>query len=390
MAEPHGNAWKYAVLLLLVASLSEALAFAACKVLARMALIYDPPPVENYAAYLAERDPVLGWPAPKTRGRGEYDASGSRLVPAFPDPATGNCVAIFGDSYTWSDEVSAADAWGNVLAQGLGCRVANFGVGGYGTDQALLRYELLKPPASVVVLGFFSDDILRNVNQERGFLGNTSLALKPRFLSRGDSLHLVPLPTLTAEQYARIGDDADSLVPYDYFRPGGPSGLVAVRFPFMLSAVRALGHYRLQAALRRQASYAAFYRPGHPSGAFEVTTAIVRRFVDTARSRGQYPLVLFIPDVKDLEWLRAHGSLPYQRLVVSLTAEGVPLVSAAEPLNRYLGERAPCSLYFRCSASHFRPEGYRELARVVEHAIRNGDLLRPHPTMGPQSLLGLR
>jgi hypothetical protein len=375
LGQLRSNAWKYAVLFLIVGAVLEGLAFVACKVLAHMELIYDPAPVTNYAAYLADRDPVLGWPAPSTRGHGEVDTSGSRVVPAFPDAATKSCVAIFGDSFTWGDEVSPEDAYGNVLARALGCRVANFGVGGYGTDQALLRYEQVKPDAQVVVLGFFPDDIIRNVNQDRGFLGNKSLGLKPRFLYRDGALVLVPLPTLTEEQYDHIGRDADSLLPYDYFRPGGPSGLVALRFPFMLSALRTLRHYRIKAALHHRPSYADFFRSDHPSGALQVTAAIIKRFVATARSRGQTPLVLFIPDVKDIEWLRAHGTLPYQPLVDTLAAAAVPVVSAAETINQYLDKRAPCSLYFACSGRHFRPEGYRELAKVVERTIRERGLL---------------
>jgi hypothetical protein len=381
VAELRNNAWKYAVLLLFVALSLEGLGFVACKVLAHLDLIYDPVPATNYARYLAERDPVTGWPSPNTRGHGEYDASGSRLVPAFPNPATQSCVAIFGDSFTWGDEVSPEDAYGNVLARALGCRVANFGVGGYGTDQALLRYEEVRPEASVVVLGHFSEDIVRNVNQERGFLGSATLGLKPRFLYRDGVLDLVPLPALTEEQYAHIGENAASLVPYDYFRPGGPSGVVALRFPFLISAVRALRHYRLRAALRHEPSYAEFYRPDHSSGALQVTIGIMRRFVVTARNRGQTPLILLIPDVKDLEWLRVHGIVPYQALIDSLTNGGVPFVSAAESLNRHLAGKPPCFIYFRCSGHHFRPEGYRELAKVVERTIHERGLLRAHPSV---------
>jgi hypothetical protein len=380
VAQSGNNAWKYAVLVVIVAGSVEGLGFAACKVLAQQGLMYDPvPAATSYGEYLAKRDPVLGWPSPETRGHGEVDTSGSRLVPAFPDPATRSCVAIFGDSFTWGDEVAPEDTYGNVLARALGCRVANFGVGGYGTDQALLRYEQLQPEARVIVLGFFSDNIVRDVNQDRAFLNNRSLGLKPRFLVKNGALELVPLPTMTEDQYGHIGASAATLLPYDYFRPGGPSGLVSLRFPFTISAIRARWHYRVRAALRHEASYAEFYRPENSSGALEVTVAIMRRFVATAKDRGQAPLVLLIPDVKDLEWLRAHGTLPYQPLIDSLTANAVPFVSAAQSLNGYLGAKPPCALYFRCRGSHFRPDGYRELAKVVERAIQERGLLQAHP-----------
>ncbi len=378
MAPERGRRGTFALLLLVMMFLLlEGIGFVATKLLVRSGFMYESLPTKDYAVYLAERDPVLGWPPPGKRGQGEVDRSGSRLSPAFPDPAAKSCVAVFGDSYTWGDEVGPADAYPNVLAQDLGCRVSNFGVGGYGSDQALLRYEQVKPDAPVVVLGHFSENIIRNVNEERGFLTNQPFGLKPRFIVRQGALELIPLPSFTEEQYARIGEDAATLLPDDFFRPGGPAGLIARSFPYTVSAVRALGHYRFRAGLHGEPSYAAFYRPDHASGALEVTTEVAKRFVATAKSRGQAPLVLLIPDVKDLQSLRAHGTLPYQPLIDALTAADVPFVSAAAPLNAYLGGREPCEIYLRCKSSHFRPEGYRELAHVVEGALRDRKLLGP-------------
>jgi hypothetical protein len=376
MAPSRGRGAKFALLLVaIVVVILEGIGFVTSKLLVRAGVMYRTLPVAHYASYLAERDPVLGWPSPGKRGQGEVDRSGSRLVPAFPDPALKSCVAVFGDSYTWGDEVGPADAYPNVLAKDIGCRVSNFGVGGYGTDQALLRYEQLEPEAPVVVLGHFSDNIIRNVNQERGFLTNEPFGLKPRFVDRDGTLDLIPLPSLTEEQYARVGQDAATLLPFDYFKPGGQAGVVARGFPYLLSAIRAFGHYRIRARLHGEPSYAAFYRPEHPSGALQVTTEIAERFVATAKSRGQAPLVVLIPDIKDLQSFRAHGTVAYQPLVDSLTKAGVPVVSAAAPLDAYLAGRPPCDLYFRCSSSHFRPEGYRELAHVVERALRDRKLL---------------
>ena len=96
---------KWLVLALVVAIPLEILGFFGGRVLARMGLIYHPPRVENYAEYLAKRDPLLGWPGRDSFGKGEYDSAGSRVVPAFPDPSQPSCVALFGDSFTWSHDV---------------------------------------------------------------------------------------------------------------------------------------------------------------------------------------------------------------------------------------------------------------------------------------------
>ena len=116
-------------------------------------LFYTPPKTtpEEYEHYLSVRDGVLGWPSPLTTIE-NLDSSGARVSPAFPAPGS-ECVSLYGDSFTFGSEVNDEQAWGNVLARNLGCRVANFGVGGYGTDQAVMRFtENTKDSSSIAVL----------------------------------------------------------------------------------------------------------------------------------------------------------------------------------------------------------------------------------------------
>jgi hypothetical protein len=94
------------------------------------------------------------------------DKIGSRYVPEFPDPDKYQaCVSLYGDSFTWGDEVDDVHAWGNVLSKLLHCRVSNFGVGGYGTDQAYMRFHYNKnDKPKLVILGFYTENIQRNVS----------------------------------------------------------------------------------------------------------------------------------------------------------------------------------------------------------------------------------
>ena len=108
----------------------------------------------DFDHYLQRRDPKLGWPLPAHIGAKDFDASGARPSPTFPKPGR-ECVALYGNSFTYGEEVGDADAWGNVLSGMLGCRVANYGVGAYGTDQALLRF--LRQPKH---FGRFSPDLV--------------------------------------------------------------------------------------------------------------------------------------------------------------------------------------------------------------------------------------
>jgi len=358
---------------LVVLLLTESASYLTARWLTRYALFYVPVDTRDYATYLVRRDPELGWVMPSSLGTTELDASGSRLVPSFPDPdASAACGSVFGDSFTYGDGVTSAEAYPNVLAQRLGCRVNNFGMSGYGTDQALLRYRRLADVAGgFVVLGHYSDAIVRNVNQLRDFHTGGRYLLKPRFVLEEGKLRLVPLPTLGADEFAHLPDDADRLLPYDWFRPGGPAGIVTLRFPYTWSILQLLVQYRVRAALQGVPPYAAFYDPAHPSGAFDLTVAILDTFAREAQQHGQRPLILVIPDIADLRMLRAGRPLPYAPLVAALGRHGIEVVDGGLELDRTVGERDPCVVYIACRRGHLTPEGQRALGDALAERLHH-------------------
>jgi hypothetical protein len=314
---------------------------------------------------------VLGWSRTATGDRDEIDAVGSRIVPAFPDPSLPACVSAFGDSFTFGSDVAAEASYPNLLARELGCRVNNFGVGGYGTDQAFLRYRHLaddSPP--FVILGHYSEDIVRNVNQLRDLNASGRFFLKPRFVLERGELRLVPLPDLDVDDFARIATDAEQLLPHEFFRPGGDAGIVVRRFPYSSSLVRVAGQYRVRAVLRGVPSYAPFYDAHHPSGALAVTIAILDAFVREACARGQRPIVLLIPDISDLGARRAGNPVHYAPLTGALAARGIEALDAAPELDRVAGARGPCAVYTACSRGHLSEEGNSVLARLVAARVR--------------------
>lgn len=113
-------------------------------------------------------------------------------------------MAVVGDSFTFGEEVAFADSWAYQLEQRLplGCQVLNFGVRGYGVDQAYLRYlrDVRPWQPHVMIFGFISHDLHR-VMPVYGFLLYNNVGTpwaKPRFVYEQDNLILanVPLPKL--------------------------------------------------------------------------------------------------------------------------------------------------------------------------------------------------
>ena len=117
------------------------------------------------------------------------------------------------------------------------CKVNNFGVGGYGSDQATMRHELIKVTAKISVLNHLSENIIRNVNQFRNLIYPTNtITLKPRYvISDENTLDLIPKPDLNKFDIINSKSLKQKLQ-NEYFIPGGLSGIKEkLLFPYTLS-----------------------------------------------------------------------------------------------------------------------------------------------------------
>jgi len=107
-------------------------------------------------------------------------------------------ILAVGDSFTFGEEVTDAEAWPAQLQRITGRRVINAGVSGYGFDQIVLRAEALAPlyKPETIVVGFIADDIRRT--EMRRLWG----ADKPYYDIEGQTLVLrnVPVPPRAAPQ----------------------------------------------------------------------------------------------------------------------------------------------------------------------------------------------
>lgn len=119
-------------------------------------------------------------------------------------------ISFFGDSYTHCDQVGDNETFQYFLSRKFKADIYNFGVGGFGTDQAYLRfkYDFPKIQTPIVGLGLISENINRIVNVYRKFYFQKSeLSLpKPRFKLVNNQLELIPNP-LTSESNISLLQD---------------------------------------------------------------------------------------------------------------------------------------------------------------------------------------
>lgn len=166
------------------------------------------PPLTTQEGQYRIYDPDLGW----SHGPGGMDPplyfadrDGVRVAQVERDGhalADQPDIICLGDSFTHGDEVEFAATWPHRLALRSGRRVVNLGVGGYGIDQAALRYELSKAAGRLVLLGLISGDFERALTPIYNFRGG-GLKTKPMFIEGPDGLQVANRPALAGPELGR-------------------------------------------------------------------------------------------------------------------------------------------------------------------------------------------
>jgi hypothetical protein len=354
-----------AVIVVLIAATVELAAFFYTTYLARKygILFYLPQITENYPAYAARVNPRLGWPSRQALEK-ERDDLGNSLA-AAPNSEKDFLISAYGDSFTAGFGVKPDQVWSNVLGKMLGSFIENYGVPGYGTDQAYLRFhDNSRDDAKIVFLGVLSENIQRNINQLRNFLiPNTQCQTKPRFvLDKRGHLQFVPIPKLTADNYADFIRNPEHYLHHDYFVPGGPSGAQKLSFPYTWSILKAHKFFYDRYILGYK-SYLQFYRPGHPSHAFPLMMAIIRQFIHEANIRGKHPIVLIFPTDEDFR--EYHQHFVYDPLIQALKQENIEYIDLGTELLKKLGDRNYMELFLGGQYHHFNEPGNKLVAQII-------------------------
>jgi len=371
---------SFALLILMTVLALEGISYVGERYLVSKGIIYEPPKLEE-DAYRLKPDLQLGWPSPDSFGKGDYDSSGSRIIPSFPDPNEEACVSAYGDSFTWGHEVGNEFAWSNVLSKILNCRVSNFGVRGYGTDQSYLRFKHNDcDKAKIVILGHLAENVVRNVNQFSNLLYPArGYALKPRFIIAADgSLKLIPILHLSLDEYHTMVRNPERFLRHEYLLPGGPAGTSKAGFPFSVSLLKALNNYRLKARFAGKLFWADFYRNDHPSRALEITTLIIKSFYRDAHLTGRYPVVVIFPWTFDLTDYQKNKTWVYQPLLDNLRASGIDALNIGDGILNYLGQRNPCDLFTSCHGGHFNQEGNAIVAKLIAEYLTRKNVSASH------------
>lgn len=341
--------------------------------------------VEGRTEYI-DHSPVLGWTLKSNGQYGIYRANSQRLRATREydaDPPLGVVrVAAFGDSFTHGDEVRNGETWAAALEAGHpGLEVVNFGVGGFGLDQAYLRYqhEGRRYHPAVVLIGFATENIYRHVNVYRPFYDtDTGRPLaKPRFVVEGDRLVLVENPMQDLARYRELLAEPDRLLP-----------VLGARDYYYHSRVRrgrldVMPSVRLAKVARQQIADSTggivkggAYNPG--SEAFVVTTRLVDAFVSAAEADGAVPVVMLLPNRADLARHRRHDVRMAAPLKDYLQARRYRYVDLLDAFAGAGGRTAIGDLV----PNHYSPLGNRLVAERLWQYLETQRLAALRPARG--------
>jgi len=291
-------------------------------------------------------------------------------------------VAAFGDSFVYGNEVANEHAWATVVDTSFDdIEVLNYGVGGYGVDQSLLKYRVEGGALSphVVLIGFIADDIRRVVNVYQRFASTSSGTFtKPRFaLGEGGELQLVPPPIRRLEDWIPILENPSLVTDWgehdQWYEP-----LVYENPLYDLSAaVRLATNIWSRLDNRYLDPDRLFIGNDFNTSAvgYRLQMAIFDAFVEDVQDSGAYPVVLILPSRGELQSAFGGETIVYAPLIEELDRLGIVYWEASEAFLAR-GKSGIDGSWF-APGGHYSPLGNRIVADWLAPKIRTlkGELL---------------
>lgn len=276
----------------------------------------------------------------------------------------------------------------DLLSKLSGCAVLNHGVGGYGSDQAYLKF-LKKISDStirrddIVVLSHLTENILRNANRNRSLLytENSSPLLKPKFTIEEGTLKLISIPKALDSNtlqdlksknypaYLRIGED-QRFVPRASF--GSPS---LISFPHSLNLLGALTNWHIFPRFFNQQRHASFYKQNSES--YKITVEIIKSFHKKCDEIGCKSLSIDLPLSVDFGRYFTNGKNLFP-LTNDLIDSGVDHISIGELQSKEYPQLLTDSCFLHEGNSdggdscngHYNQKGYASFFKGLAFALK--------------------
>ena len=323
-------------------------------------------------------DPELG-----ARYRADYHRDGDHINSQglrsereyTATPASGVLrAAAFGDSFVYSTETTTADAWTSMVeSMSPDTEILNYGVGAYGTAQALIRFrnEGLELAPDIVLIGFAPVMMARTVSVFRPFLAPGDNAIvKPRYVLVDDELALLPSPLEKISDYQRYLDRPERIVELGAHDHWYRASIYENPLYDVSPTVRLLTNVwiRLDNRYLNRNRILAGGSFNTSSEAFQVQVALLQLFAETVEAAGLPRVVVIFPSINDVRAVLDGGERSYGPLLDALDERDIDYIDL---MDGFLENDSGSIDDWFMPGRHYSASGNRIVAGLID-AYLNG------------------
>lgn len=280
----------------------------------------------------------------------------------------------YGDSFVEGAEVASDHTWQAQFERLTGEAILNLGVGGYGLDQAVLKFEkhARRYPTRFAILGLYPETYRRALSYHPFYYFANSdaftFAFKPIFVKKGGRFELIRPPCADAVCLMQALSNPNHeiwrrLSRYDYWYKNNQKKPTP-EFPITIKYAQVLPQI-LQQRRERQGVENYFFVNAE---SFELVEYLIERFVKRSREIGMTPVCLFLYAPVDLRVMKSGIRLD-EKLLKLLKARNIPHVDTALYIleqyrqdDGFLGLSAP--------NGHLNDRGNRLVAESLAQGLR--------------------
>ncbi len=292
-------------------------------------------------------DPDVGWSIKRNSFEGSRfvrsNSQGlrSNVEYSFKKPSGKLRILSFGDSFVHGDGVRNDSTWQSFLENYSNIEALNFGVSGWGLDQAYLRYlrDGVKYESDIVLICFMSENINRHEMVYWPYYVHylnraevKQILPKPRFRIKDGDLVLVNPVLKNLDDVRNFRNN-----PREYLVQMGKNDhyyqmsytkqffdfLPSVRLrKILFSDILKIG----DDIIKKDGFY------NENSESYKITTKVIDSFVAEVRSNGSLPIVIVFPEAKDIEAMRVGKPKKYEPLLSFLEDRKYPYIDVMESI----------------------------------------------------------